>query len=68
MKAVFIVDLDDEFLERRVRENAAENPDDRPDTALELFAGRVGDVATDELLVAFYGWPVDVTVAIELST
>lgn len=65
MKALFTVEVPDEFLEQRVREHAEEDPDGKPDTPVELFRGRCQDVAADDLHVAFFSWPIEVSVVVE---
>lgn len=62
MKAVFTVEVPDEFLVERAAQFTAEVEHDERETAAEYFEGRCRDVAGDELPVAFYGWPVEVTV------
>lgn len=64
MKATFTVEVPDEFLEERARQFSDEVEDDEGATAAEYFAGRVRDIAGDELPVAFFGWPVEVTVEV----
>lgn len=62
IKAI-VVAVPDEFLERRAAEINAEHPDAPPLTAANLLEQRLRDVATDELRLALFGWPVETTVA-----
>lgn len=64
MKAIFTIDVPDEFVIERARQFSDEVEADEGGTALEYFEGRVRDVAGDEIPLAFYGWPIEVAVEI----
>lgn len=65
MKALIEVEVSDEWMAQRVEESWAQHSGhwERKPTPAEYFLGRLQDVATDELPVALYGWPVEITVA-----
>ncbi len=67
MKATFTIEVPDEFVERRAQEVGEHYSGVRElhESAAAYFAGRIRDVAEDELPLAFYGWPVEVTVELE---
>ena len=65
MKAIFTVEVPDEFLEGVADRMNEDSPDEKPDSARELFEGRCEDVADDELPLAFATWPVEITVEVE---
>lgn len=62
MKATFTVEVPDEFLQERAAQFSAEVEQHEEADAREYFEGRARDIAEDELPVAFYGWPVTITV------
>lgn len=64
MKATFTVEVPDEFLKERAAQFSAEVEADEAETAAQFFEGVARDVAGDELPLAFYGWPVEVTVEV----
>lgn len=66
MRAIFTVEVPDDFLARRAREydNEAGECAVVTDPA-EIFRIRAEEVAGDELPFAFFGWPAEVTIAVQ---
>lgn len=65
MKATFTIEVSDEFMDERAAQFNADVEEHEGSTAAEYFAGRVREIADDELPLAFFGWPVEVTVEVE---
>jgi hypothetical protein len=62
VKLALIVEVPDDFLERRVRDLNEEFPNEPPLSAEALFRLRLEEVADDELALALYSWPIETEV------
>lgn len=64
MRARITIDVPDDFLEARAARHRADHG--APSfTGAELFASRLRDVADDELPLALWGWPAEITVEVD---
>jgi hypothetical protein len=64
MRAVFTVEVPDDFMAERAREYDHDRDEAQPTDPAEYFSERCREIADDDLPIAFFGWPVDVTVEV----
>jgi hypothetical protein len=65
VRVLFAVDVPDDFLERRCREVDEDAGECDVVTAPEEYLARhAKGIAEDELPIAFWGWPVSITVEV----
>jgi len=66
VRASLVVEIPDGWLEEHVARMWADYGDDPPaegpKTPAEYLRSRLEDIASDELPIALWGWPVEVTV------